>query len=334
MVRSAVRSWLKLPKDTPVPFFHAPVDERGLGVPLQEHVVPLMKAKRLGRLDASSDPVIAAMLRSASASAGLGRQTCRKSLNGREITSSQDLKATLAEMLHHSVDGRGLANASQVPECNRWVNPMFGSVDHNITSSYLSAIKVRGNLIGTALRRSRGRPLASTRCDCCSRTESLGHILQVCPRTHASRVARHDKITDLVGHPLSQKGFAISREPAIPTPAGIRRPDLVVSRGSAVTVIDVTIVADNADLARAHGSKWEYYDTTSIREWIWERYGAEEISFSAVALNWRGSMALPSARGLRSLGVSGVFLGLLGCVTLERGNWIVNHFYRLTHKVR
>ena len=30
-VRSALRSWLKLPKDTPVPFFHAPVVEGGLG---------------------------------------------------------------------------------------------------------------------------------------------------------------------------------------------------------------------------------------------------------------------------------------------------------------
>ena len=30
-VRSALRSWLKLPKDTPVPFFHTPVVEGGLG---------------------------------------------------------------------------------------------------------------------------------------------------------------------------------------------------------------------------------------------------------------------------------------------------------------
>ena len=68
MVRSALRSWLKLPKDTPIPFFHAPVVEGGLGVPLQAHVVLLMKAKRLSGLDASPDPVIAAMLRTASAS--------------------------------------------------------------------------------------------------------------------------------------------------------------------------------------------------------------------------------------------------------------------------
>ena len=164
--------------------------------------------------------------------------------------------------------------------------------------------------------------------------ESLGHILQVCPRTHASRIARHDKIVDLVRQALTQKGYAITREPAIPTPTGIRRPDLVVARGLAVTVIDVTIVADNADLARVHGSKCEYYDTPSIHEWIRDRYGTNEITFSAVALNWRGSMALPSARGLRILGVSGAFLGLLSFVTLERGSWIVNHFLRSTYSVR
>ena len=59
--------------------------------------------------------------------------------------------------------------------------------------------------------------------------------------------------------------YTVSREPAIPTPAGIRKPDLVVAHGSAVTVLDVTIVAGNADLTQSHGRKCEYYDTPSIR---------------------------------------------------------------------
>ena len=62
--------WLKLPKDTSVLYFHAPVIEGGLGIPLHEHVVPLMKAKR-----ELPDPVIAAILREASASADLAKQT-------------------------------------------------------------------------------------------------------------------------------------------------------------------------------------------------------------------------------------------------------------------
>ena len=120
-VRVALRSWLKLPKDTPVPFFHAPVVEGGLGVPLHEHVVPLMRAKHLSRLDETPDPVIAAMLKEVSASAGSALRTPQTSLNGRVMTSSRDLKAMLASMLHQTVDGRGLVHSSRVPECHRWV---------------------------------------------------------------------------------------------------------------------------------------------------------------------------------------------------------------------
>lgn len=147
------------------------------------------------------------------------------------------------------MDGHGLANLSQLPECHRWVNSVCGGGGPNTTRSYVAAIKVRENLIGAMLRRSRGQPQTSTRCDCRGRTESLGHILQVCPRTHASRIARHNKIVDLVESVLTRNGHSVVHESAIPTPAGIRRPDLVIAHGSAVTVLDVPIVADNAHLA-------------------------------------------------------------------------------------
>ena len=86
MVRSAVKSWLKLPKDTPTPYFHALVVEGDLGVPLHEQVVSLMKAKHLCTLSCES--------------AGMAKQTRRSSLDGRKISSSHDLKEALAEKLH------------------------------------------------------------------------------------------------------------------------------------------------------------------------------------------------------------------------------------------
>ena len=80
----------------------------GFGVPLHKHIVPLMQAKRLSRLDASLDPVIAVMLSALSDSVGRATQIRWTTLNGRKMTSSCELKVTLAEMLHHMVDGRGL----------------------------------------------------------------------------------------------------------------------------------------------------------------------------------------------------------------------------------
>ena len=126
--------------------------EGGLGVPLHEHVVPLMRAERLARLDETPDPVIAAMLKVVSASAGSATMTRQTTLNSHVMTSSRDLKSTLATMLHRTVDGRGLMHSSWVPECHRWVNPVMSGGTPNTASSYISAIRARGSLIGTALR--------------------------------------------------------------------------------------------------------------------------------------------------------------------------------------
>ena len=133
--------------------------------------------------------------------------------------------------------------------------------------AYIGAIKIRGNLVATALRLARGRPHTDIRCDCSSMPEALSHILQSCPRTHASRIARHDKIVDLVMSCAEKIGYGIRREPAIPTPAGIRKPDLVLVRHYNLTILDVTIVADNTNLEKAHHDKQVYYDVPAIREW-------------------------------------------------------------------
>ena len=110
----------------------------------------------------------------------------------------------------------------------------------------------------------------------------MGHILQVCPRTHASRVARHDKIVDLVASGACRNGWGVWREPAIPTPAGIRRPDLILDHQDTVIVLDVTIVADNADLYEAHQHKCDYYDQPAIRDWVSRNISIIPPTFSSV----------------------------------------------------
>ena len=61
-MRSAVRSWLKLPKDTSTAFFHAKVVDGGLSLPLLEHEILLLKQARAARMADSMDPVVRAML--------------------------------------------------------------------------------------------------------------------------------------------------------------------------------------------------------------------------------------------------------------------------------
>ena len=61
-MRSAVRSWLKLQRDTSIAFFHSKAVDCGLSLPLLEHEFPLMKQARTARMAMSPDPVVHAML--------------------------------------------------------------------------------------------------------------------------------------------------------------------------------------------------------------------------------------------------------------------------------
>ena len=67
-----------------------------------------------------------------------------------------------------------------------------------------------------------------------------------------------------IGEGLKKVGYIVIEEPTILTIAGNRRPDLVVSRGNAAAVIDLTIVADNAQLDVVHDRKVIYYNVPEI----------------------------------------------------------------------
>ena len=223
-VQAAVQSWLKLPKDTPKAYFHAKIFDGGLGIVTLEHQVPLMKIKCIDRLWGSDDPVICEMLSTDGAESLLARQREPTRYREVQITNRESLRVALATDLHSSIDGRGLRESDLVPHQHHWVNEASGLLSG---ANYIGAVKVRGNLLPSAVRAARGRPHISILCGACRRPGSLGHILQVCPRTHASRVARHDRLASLVQSAAGKAGWSCIREPAIPTLAGIRRPDLI-----------------------------------------------------------------------------------------------------------
>ena len=183
-----------------------------------------MKIKRIDRLWASNDPVMREMLSTDGAESLLARQREPSRYGEVQITNRESLRVALATDLHSSVDGKGLRESDLVPHQHRWVNEASGLLSG---ANYIGAVKVRGNLLPSAVLAARGRPHMSVLCCACRRPGSLGHILQVCPRTHASRVARHDRLGTLVQSAAGKVGWSCVREPAIPTLSGIRRPDLI-----------------------------------------------------------------------------------------------------------
>ncbi|KAL7053474.1 hypothetical protein AAHC03_027109 [Spirometra sp. Aus1] len=93
-VRQSVRRWLKLPADTPVSFFHAPVADGGLGVPCLTVLVPFAKRRRLDSVLSSTEPVVRAAATVPSALPGL---------------SKEDARNYWRTALYNSADGRPLA---------------------------------------------------------------------------------------------------------------------------------------------------------------------------------------------------------------------------------
>ena len=76
-------------------------------------------------------------------------------------------------------------------------------------------------------------------------------------------------------------------------------------------MLDVTIVADNADLYQAHQHKCDFYNQPGIRDWVSRNVSAASPTFSLVTLNWRVLLAPPSAEVIRMLGLSASSLSLL-----------------------
>ena len=197
---------------------------------------------------------------------------------------------------------------------------------------FVNCVRLKGNLSHTRARAARGRPDRSVLCDACRSHETLSHILQTCPRTNQPRNDRHDKVNKYLNATMGKLGFTTRVEPAIPTPEGVRYPDLVVWRGDLCVVIGTTIVADNHDPDGALERKVVYYDQPAIRNWCSEVSGvqAEHVRVSACVLTWRGVPASRSVRELKTLGVAKANWNLMSLKTLEGGVECYAHFCKST----
>ena len=305
-IKRFLKKALHLPKDTPNAGLYTKVCEGGLGVPKFTDLIPVLRQGCIERLSKASDIRVAGI---AEALLGAFPLTAKK--------QKKRMYLQHKTKLYTSADGRGLSGTDVSPNTHSWVDDgtrlMRGS-------TYVSAIKTRMGVASTRLRASRGRPAAPIECDLgCGRVESLGHILQSCPKLAPERTRRHDGVLKLLSQKLARRGNNILIEPSIRTRAGVRKPDVVVWNQTQTVVLDVQIVSDNSVgdmLERAHSLKRSYYDVGEIRDWAALETGHPPV-FATLTINWRGTMGWPSYMALRSLGLSKADLRLLTVRSLE-----------------
>ena len=318
-IRSAVRQWTKLPKDTPLPFFYAHTKDGGLGLQALEYVVPSLKHKRMLNLKTSDDPVVRKIVALESFEKTLRKWGTPIKFEGHLMSNTAMRRQAFKETLYSRVDGKGLQHASLVPFVHDWVSAGTSLMSGR---KFNASLAVRASTLYTRARASRGRPDADPWCDCCRspQRETLNHILQKCPRTYKPRITRHDRVLEETEKAFRKLGYQTVLEHHFKTSAGMRKPDLLAwAPGKPTIITDVTIVSDQyVNLDDPHNAKVEYYkkhpeitaqaiDITGNPPW-----------FSGIAINWRGCFSPKSAADLLNMGLSKRTLGLLSAIAVEQ----------------
>ncbi|KAH1028852.1 hypothetical protein HUJ05_002176 [Dendroctonus ponderosae] len=136
----------------------------------------------------------------------------------------------------------------------------------------------------------------------------LCHVLQSCPTTHDSRIARHDDVVRRVVEHCRGKRYDVELEPHVRSGAGqLFKPDMAVHINGLTTVIaDIQVSWDGAGrpLAVAYAEKKAKYATEGFLEGARKRASAEFRQGTNVRLCERcAQMGKYHPRGIRASGM-------------------------------
>ncbi|PZC70716.1 hypothetical protein B5X24_HaOG215012 [Helicoverpa armigera] len=331
-IRSAVREWLRLPKDVPVGYFHAGTKDGGLAIPSLRTCVPDLIIKRFGRLNSSRWSVARAAARSERIQRKL-RWADRQFLKFSK-ESPKSGKRTTAMYWHECIGG--WLRIKGVSTCGRVHEVMLERCTQYTGRDFVQFVHTHVNALPSRVRNSRGRRegmLSELNCRAgCMVRETTAHTIQQCHRTHGGRIERHNCIVDVVSSAMVDKGWNVLKEPHIRTSLGLRKPDIVASRNGVGVIVDAQVVSGQRPLDELHREKRSKYGN---HDELVEKVAAllnlpckQSVRATSCTISWRGVWSLGSYKELKSLvGLDeGVFSGIPSLVlrgALTGGGWML-----------
>ncbi|HIL90420.1 MAG TPA: reverse transcriptase family protein, partial [Gemmatimonadetes bacterium] len=300
LIRKRIRSWLHLPHDVPMGVFYASIGQGGLGLPCLATKIPTLRSLRMGRLQNTDQENLKKVVESE-----VGQKLATKDLTRPRLdVADHRVSAKIAEnqhwsgKLHGSVDGRGLNQHGRVPAAHAWMRDPSLRISGG---EFIRALHTRLACLKTPLRAARrGAERTSAMCRSCADSVcSLGHILQVCPRTHGLRVKRHNDLVKMLVTALKRQNYEVIEEPHFRLERSFCKPDIVAIKRGQVLVLDPTIVADGFPFCEAMTTKERLYGNDEVLQQVQlmykERFGSvpagetpPRVIVSGVAVNWRG----------------------------------------------
>ena len=285
IIRATVKRLLCMPDNLAHEFLYMSTRNGGLGLYRFAHKLPLLKLGLYAKL-ALSDNITREILKDPVwIKDVLTQQQAYRRLTGHEFVSALRGKQRLEERdfqkLSSKVQGFGSMAFVNDYIGNSWLK---GYTPRWQGRRYVSALRLRSNLVATNEMRWRGRGTHADRL-CrfgCNAVESQAHVLQACHRLKRARIKRHHLIVDMVAKQASASGMLVEKELVVKMPdMTTLRPDLVLRKGDEIKVVDVTVPYefDEFSLRNAENRKHESYGI--LKDILLRKY-PDSTTFSTV----------------------------------------------------
>ncbi|KAA3673246.1 uncharacterized protein DEA37_0011154 [Paragonimus westermani] len=321
-VRSAVKQWLRLPKDTSNAFFYASINDGGLGIPHLQTKIPLNRRDRLEKRLNSSHPMTTWALRDPASLTTHRLARYPVFASGTPVTDKASADEAWRQHLHATLDGAPLRDVRTPATSHHWLRDgsrMFPRL-------YIRAVQLRAGVLPSKSRRARGRPTPAEDLRCrgnCGRRETVSHVLQSCAVTHDARCKRHNDTCRTLLRKLKTRHVQYLCEPHIVTARSFIKPDMIVLRDNKAFVLDVAI-CDAERMEATVRLKLDKYavgaNGSRIEEFIQSVFPlAKSVVHAPIVFNNRGFIHPQSHRTLLSLNLTKLDISDL-CV-LEHVGW-------------
>lgn len=329
-IRKSVRKWL--PDDVPLAYLYASVGDGGLGLLNLVQQVPLIRRDRLLRF-INKENETARVFRQ---SIYINRQLewCNRMLAhvGSDVTRKQR-KQFWGDMLGIMVDTNDLVNAKDDRASNTWVKDRA----HEISGQdFVNYHQIRAGTLPSRARLARGRQDSNRSCRAgCMVSETNYHIIQVCDRTHGSRVLRHDRLVGLVAdHFNGRAGYTVQREPHFQTSVGLMKPDLLITKNNETVVIDVQVV-NGIGMEQTHDNKIiKYRDAPELGDLIKRQCTSRTVEFHAITISHKGIIYKKTMDLFDKLDIKEHFRFMMVTSVLRGGRLVWNYFNKTTTRTR
>lgn len=276
IVRKTVRKVLRLPHDLPKATFHAKVADGGMGVPSLRYLIPFIATKRLKYCPPQENLII---------------------INGKRITSKEQINSYFRKELYRSVDGQGMKESPKCPSAHRWVDNGSGFLRGK---DFVKSVHLRYGVLYSKSRSARGREKDKNCRRGCGMVETLNHVLQTCYSTHFCRVKRHDNLVNYIRRIVHDRGITAHHEPKFKVVNSTLKPDLVLYTQDRVHVLDIQVVNDQFSLQTAHINKRSKYEC--LRSQL-EGLRPGGFRCDTLTVNRRGVVAESSSKELTAFGI-------------------------------